>query len=359
MGSTARTVLLTGVAGFTGGWTARELRRALHRADAEASRPSVLRLLTHRRPVPDGADAGPAAGALPRPEHARGDLTDRASLRGLCDGVDTLVHLAVRVGEDEEEAHAVNVEGTRNLLAEAGRAGVRRIVQLGTAAVYRDGAHRGAAEGELATGPVSVTSRTRLAGEQLVLAAGGTVLRPHLIYGAGDTWFVPALAQLIRGLPHWVDGGRARLSLVAVDDLARVLAALAVRPGPDLAAGPASSPAEGPAEGPAGRVLHAGHPVPVTTRELVTTVATALELPLPEGDISMARALELLGGATPVRERRLSLLAVDHWYDSSRLWAPAGCDPGPGFAARFADHAPWYRAALGVGSGAAPVGRPG
>ncbi|MET9616076.1 NAD-dependent epimerase/dehydratase family protein [Kitasatospora indigofera] len=353
MPSTTRTVLLTGGAGFTGGWTVGELRRALHRAGPEAERPSVLRVLTHRRPVPDGT--GTATGAPPRPEHVHGDLTDPASLRGLCDGVDTVLHLAVRVGEDEEEAHAVNVEGTRNLLAEAARAGVRRIVQLGTAAVYRDGAHRGAAEGELETGPVSVTSRTRLAGERLVLAAGGTVLRPHLVYGAGDTWFVPALAQLVRGLPHWVEGGRARLSLVAVDDLARALAALAVGPGPAHPAGPAAE-APDPAAWPAGRVLHASHPVPVTARELVGTVAAALGLPLPEGDITMAEALELLGGATPVRERRLSLLAVDHWYDSSRLWALAGCDPGPGFAARFADHAPWYRAALG--GGAASVGHP-
>ncbi|OKI24276.1 NAD(P)-dependent oxidoreductase [Streptomyces sp. CB03911] len=363
MASTTRTVLLTGGSGFTGGWTLRELRRALHRADAEASQSSVLRVLTHRRPVPDGTDAG--TDALPRPEHADGDLTDPASLRGLCEGVDTVLHLAVRVGEDEEEARAVNVEGTRNLLAEAARAGVRRIVQLGTAAVYRDGAHRGAAEGELETGPVSVTSRTRLEGERLVLAAGGTVLRPHLVYGAGDTWFVPALAQLTRGLPHWVEGGRARLSLVAVDDLARALAALAVRPGPDHVPGPGAEPAASPGGGPAGRVLHASHPVPVTARELVTAVAAALGLPLPEGDISTARALELLGGATPVRERRLSLLAVDHWYDSSRLWAVAGCDPGPGFAARFAEHAPWYRAALGGGPApttapqAAPDGRTG
>ncbi|MFD7985954.1 NAD-dependent epimerase/dehydratase family protein [Kitasatospora indigofera] len=360
MPSTTRTVLLTGGAGFTGGWTVGELRRALHRADAEAGRPSVLRVLTHRRPVLDGTGTGLGTGtgaeALPQPEHAHGDLTDPASLRGLCDGVDTVLHLAVRVGEDEEEAHAVNVEGTRNLLAEAARAGVRRIVQLGTAAVYRDGAHRGAAEGELETGPVSVTSRTRLAGERLVLAAGGTVLRPHLVYGAGDTWFVPALAQLVRGLPHWVDGGRARLSLVAVDDLARALAALAVGPGPGRAAGPAPEQAPDPAGWTGGRVLHASHPVPVTARELVGAVAAALGLPLPEGDITVAAALELLGGATPVRERRLSLLAVDHWYDSSRLWALAGVDPGPGFAARFADHAPWYRAALA--GGVAPAGHP-
>lgn len=69
------------------------------------------------------------------------------SVRGLCDGVGAVLHLAARIGGTQEECRAVNVEGTRALLAEAERAGVRRIVQLGTAAVYRDGAHRGAVEG--------------------------------------------------------------------------------------------------------------------------------------------------------------------------------------------------------------------
>ncbi|MFC9329647.1 NAD-dependent epimerase/dehydratase family protein [Kitasatospora sp. NPDC057015] len=359
MGSTARTVLLTGGAGFAGGWTVGEIHRALHREYAAGGPAPVLRVLTHRRPVP--TPSGPDA--APRLEPADGDLTDPASLRGLCEGVDTVVHLAARVGEDEEQARAVNVEGTRNLLAEARRAGVDRILQLGTAAVYRDGAHSGAAEGELVTGPVSVTSRSRLAGEELVLAAGGTVLRPHLVYGEGDLWFVPALAQLMRRLPHWVEGGRARISLVSVDDLARVVAALAVRPGPDLRASVGRGRRPGAEAGrqawpapPAGRVLHASHPVPVTARDLVTRVAAALELPLPEGDVDLAGAVALMGGPAPVWERRISLLGVDHWYDSSRLWALAGCEPGPGFAARFADHASWYRSALG--GGPAPAGRP-
>ena len=337
MGSTTRTILVTGGTGFVGGWTVRELRRALRGTAARDGRDAApaLRLLIHRRPAARDCVADTAV----RVECAEGDLADPASLDGLCDGVDTVLHLAAKVGDDPALAYQVNVAGTRNLLAEAQRAGVGRIIQLGTAAVYRDGAHRGAAEGELETGPASVTSRSRLTGEEMVLAAGGTVLRPHLVYGTGDVWVVPALAYLMRRLPHWVEGGRARISMVAVDDLARAIAALAL--GPAEPAGPA---------GRAGRVLHASHPVPVTTCEVLTALAAALQLPLPEGDLTVAQALELLGDPASVWERRLSLLAVDHWYDSSALWELAGCDPGPGFPARFADHAPWYRSALSKGT---------
>ncbi|MFJ7589419.1 NAD-dependent epimerase/dehydratase family protein [Streptomyces sp. NPDC097617] len=275
-----------------------------------------VRVLVRRAAVPVGAEC------------VWGDLARVASLRGVCEGVGTVVHVASRIGGSREECRAVNVEGTRALLAEARRAGVARVVQLGTAAVYGDGVHRGVVEGELVERPGSVTSESRLAGERLVLAAGGTVLRPYLVYGRGDRWVVPSLVQLLARLPCWVDGGRARVSLTSVDALAGALAELAVR------------------REVAGGVLHAGHPEPVSVRELVGTVARELGLPLPVGEVDLRGALELLGGAgrsDPVLVRGVRLLAVDHWYDSRRLWAGLEASPGPRFADAFADCAPWYR----------------
>ncbi|MGW0752562.1 NAD-dependent epimerase/dehydratase family protein [Streptomyces sp. NPDC002587] len=304
---TREMVLVTGAAGFVGS-------PVVERLVEDGVR---VRALVHRAQVPPGV------------EGVCGDLVRAESLRGLCEGVGTVLHLAARIGGTAEESRAVNVEGTRALLAEAERAGVRRIVQLGTAAVYRDGAHRGAVEGELTEEPESVTSVTRLAGERLVLAAGGTVLRPHLVYGRGDRWVVPSLVRLLARLPHWVDGGRARMSMVSVDALAGAVAELAVR-GPD-----------------AGGVLHASHPEPVTARELVGTVARELGLPLPTGEVDLAGALELLGGPgdpDPVLRRRVSLLAVDHWYDSGRLWGQLAASPGPRFSEAFGQYAEWYRA---------------
>ncbi|MEU9304436.1 NAD-dependent epimerase/dehydratase family protein [Streptomyces sp. NPDC048269] len=312
---TIERILVTGATGFVGSHVVKRLL-------ASAPSPASLRLLTHRTVAP-----AEWAGA----EVAAGTLTDPASLRGICDGVTTVMHLAARIGGTEEECREVNAEGTRALLAEARRAGVGRVVQLGTAAVYKDVAHRGEAEGVLTEAPTSPTSVTRLEGERLVLAAGGTVLRPHLIYGDGDTWMIPALVQLLEKLPYWLDGGRARISLVSVDALAGALVEL-VR----LPAGPVG-----------GQVLHASHPEPVSTRELVTTVTRELGLEAPRGDLTVTQALNLLGAADdPVTRRRISLLAVDHWYDSTRLWSLVRGGAGPVFADAFARHAPWYRALL-------------
>ncbi|MFF4324677.1 NAD-dependent epimerase/dehydratase family protein [Streptomyces sp. NPDC001568] len=305
---------MTGSAGFVGSHVTALL--------SENGGPA-LRLLTHHRNPPVGA-----AGA----EVVTGDLTDPASLRGICEGVTTVLHLAARIGGTEEECRAVNVEGTRALLAEAARAGVRRFVQLGTAAVYRDVPHRGEAEGQLEERPSSPTSVTRLEGERLVLAAGGTVLRPHLVYGRGDIWLVPALVQLMDALPNWVDGGRARISMISADALAGALVALTRLP-----------------ELPRGQVLHASHPEPVTCRELITTVGRAFGIALPEGDVTFDEALERTGAAgDPATRRRLSLLTTDHWYDSGALWKLVGAEPGPRLTEGFGAYASWYRERLGL-----------
>ncbi|WP_441251435.1 NAD-dependent epimerase/dehydratase family protein [Kitasatospora sp. McL0602] len=310
-------ILVTGGTGFIGGEVLRQL--VAGQSTRREQQYSLRALVHHRTPVL------PGGGSV---ELVRGDLREAASLRGLCDGVDTLLHLGAQVGGDPELCRQVNVLGTGALLAEAARAGVRRIVQLSTTAIYQDGVHRNVTENQLALEPVSATSRTRLAAEQQVLAAGGTVVRPHLVHGQGDTWVVPAVADLMTRLPHWIDGGRARVSMISVEDLARVLAALAQAPWKPT----------GP------QVYHACHPEPVMVRDLMTAVSERLGLPLPAGDLTLAAAAERLGGGG--WERRLSLLGVDHWYESSRLWRRTGLAPGPGFAARFADQVAWYRATL-------------
>ncbi|MFF9626912.1 NAD-dependent epimerase/dehydratase family protein [Streptomyces griseosporeus] len=308
-------ILVTGGTGFIGAHVVPLLRAA-----APPGRPGpALRLLTHRRPGPHE----PA----PELETVTGNLADPRTLHGVCEGVTTVLHLAARVGGTEEECRAVNEEGTRALLAEAARCGVRRVVQLGTAAVYGDGGHRGAPEGGIPEAPVSATSATRLAGERLVLAAGGTVVRPYLVYGEGDRWVVPSLLRLLERIPHWVDGATARLSLISAPALAAALTELALAPRPSE-----------------GRVLHAAHPQPVSVRELMTTVCRALDREPPEGDLTLAEARDRL--TDPAARRSLDLLAHDHWYDSTRLWSTVTTDPGPPFTADFAAYAPWYRKVL-------------
>ncbi|OKH97856.1 autoregulator biosynthesis protein [Streptomyces sp. CB02923] len=298
-------------------------------------------------------------------EWVAADLADPASLRGVCEGADVLLHLASDIGRDEERCELVNVRGTAALVAEAVRAGVGRIVMLSTAAVYGAGPHAGPGVDEVTPAPVSAASRTRLAAERPVLEAGGTVLRPGLVLGAGDRWVVPALAELLGRVPARWDGGRGLLSAVAVDDLARLFARLALAP-----------------DGIPGGVHHASHPVPVRNGDLMDTLIGHGVFPQPKGTLAtpqndmpgmpgtpqngtpqnatppngIAEALPDLPwdeclkrlGSTPgrVSARQFALLASDHWYRSDEVWTAAGCDPGPGPLVRLAEAADWYRSHL-------------
>jgi len=252
-----------------------------------------------------------------------GDLADVGSLRGVCEGVGVLVHAASVVSGDQVRCRVVNELGTAALMAEARRAGVGRIVYVGTAAVYGDGVHRSLVEDGVVPVPVSPASRSRLAAEGAVRAVGGTVLRPMFVYGAGDRWFVPMLSWMARRFGALPEGGRARLSVISVHALARAVCALAT----------------GPAEGLAGAVLHAAHPEPVAVAELVAVLAEHALAPALVGDVGYAQAR----AAWDVGSSRLSLISFDHFYDSSRLWSAVGPLHGEGFREAFPRYAQWYR----------------
>jgi nucleoside-diphosphate-sugar epimerase len=304
-------VVLTGASGFIGS----AVLRRLARHDGVQIRALTRR--THQ--LPTGV------------EQCTVDLASPRTLAGSCSGADVLVHAASHVGADEHLCTAVNDMGTRALLREARRAGVRRIVQLSTTAVYGRGPHRAAAVGDLEPRPGSAISRSRLAGEGHALREGALVLRTGLITGPGDRWVVPAIAELAHRVPGYWRGGRALLSLIDVDDLAR----LAVR---------AAIPPDG-ANPPHG-VHHAVHPEPVRNRDLLDTLAALGLLPAPDGETTWRECLTHLDrNPGRIGERQLRLLAFDHHYVTG-LWKACGLAPRQGPLTALTEAADWYRAHL-------------
>ncbi|MFE2056270.1 NAD-dependent epimerase/dehydratase family protein, partial [Streptomyces sp. NPDC059446] len=154
-------VLLTGSTGFVG----RAVLRRLLDERAEG-RDVEVRAVTRGDPA-----AGPVADGV---ERVRADLSDPGSLTVAARGTDVLVHLACRVEGDAEECERTNVGGTRAVVDAARRAGVGRIVQLSTAAVYGPGPHRGISVDEVTPAPVSGGGRGPPgAPTRLHTAAGG------------------------------------------------------------------------------------------------------------------------------------------------------------------------------------------
>jgi dihydroflavonol-4-reductase len=156
----------------------------------------------------------------------RADLLDRSALARALDGCEAVVHVAALYSYDADPAamERVNVEGTRNLLDAAAGAGVRRVVHTSTAGTCGPVRGRQATEED---GPpeweLAVPyKRTKLAAEQLALAAGAVVVNPTTPVGEGDRKPTPT-GRMIAGVARGALRGfvaTTGLNLVDVRDVA-------------------------------------------------------------------------------------------------------------------------------------------
>ena len=165
-------------------------------------------------------------------EVAVGDLTVAASLEAAVAGCEALFHVAAdyRLGApDPGELYRTNVDGTRNLLASAARAGVRRIVY--TSSVATVGIPTDGAPGREST-PVTLEAmighykRSKYLAEQVVLDAAragqdAVIVNPSTPVGPGDVKPTPTGQLVVDAaagrMPAYVDTG---LNIVHVDDVA-------------------------------------------------------------------------------------------------------------------------------------------
>lgn len=156
------------------------------------------------------------------------DVCDPVAVRAAFGPGDVVVHAAAMTDvdgceRDEAAAFAANAEAARHV-ADSGA----RVIQLSTDYVFAGTSDTPYAESD-PTGPISVYGRSKLAGEQAVLARpGNLVVRTSWVYGDGRNFFRAILAAERAGRTlRVVDDQRGRPTAAA--DLARALAYLVGR----------------------------------------------------------------------------------------------------------------------------------
>jgi nucleoside-diphosphate-sugar epimerase len=162
--------------------------------------------------------------------------------------VDAVVHCAALADDwaPLEAAMLANSEGTRNVVRSFPGA---RIVHLYDAFVPTVNAVESEAT---ATRFLSSYSQSKVAAEAQLVGADAVILRPHAVYGAGDTTLLPRLlAGIRRGRLSLPEGAAVEHTLTHIDNLvAAVILALAP-------------------EAPAG-VVYVGDDAPVLLSEVLT-----------------------------------------------------------------------------------------
>ncbi len=193
------TVLVTGATGFIGPHVVHALRardlpvRALVRDPKRATRLTAW-----------GVDL------------AQGDVTESAPLRGAFAGVDSVVHLVAVIKGSRADFERIMVQGTRNVVAAAQEAGVRRFVlasALGLDERSRAAVPYFAAKWEM---------------ERTLEESGleRVIFRPSFIFGK-DGGVLPTFVRLARLAPVTpiVGTGMQRLQPIWVEDVAAYFAA--------------------------------------------------------------------------------------------------------------------------------------
>lgn len=139
-----------------------------------------------------------------------GDISNKQELKGICEGIDTVIHCAaVIIADDSTIFDKINIKGTGNILSEAALSDVKHFIHISSASVvYRK------------VTPYSLSKRVA---ERLVKDSNvpWTIVRPTLVYGKVGGQEFDMFLDYLNKFPiiPFIGDGLAIKRPVFVDDL--------------------------------------------------------------------------------------------------------------------------------------------
>lgn len=268
-------------------------------------------------------------------EQCRGELADAAAVRTAAAGCDVVFHVAAKAGITGARAtyQRTNVIGTANVVSACRAEGVGRLVYTSTPSVVHTGGDIAGAGEDLpyARHFESPYPETKAVAERIVLAANNSdlptvALRPHLIWGPGDTQLVPRIVERARrGRLRFVGDGQALIDATYVDNAVDAHLRAADRLYPDAAC--------------AGRAYFIAQGEPLPVMDLVNRILAAAGLPPERRTVPFQVAYAggavaevvyhvlRLAGDPPMTRFLARQLTTAHWFDLTAARRDLGYQP--------------------------------
>jgi len=282
-------IFASGGTGFIGSHAVRKLAGAADK----------LRLLTH-------GGQGLAAG-LPsdRVEYILGNFTIPELLKGKMDGCDIVVNfVGIIVQVRDASFERIHVEGVRNLLAEAKKAGIKRFIHISALGTSDN--------------PASEYFRTKRLAEQLIEESGipYVILRPSLVFGPEDKFFNMLKPMLYSPIIPVVGTGKTMFQPIWVEDIASCVARCVED------------------EGPVNGIWEIAGPEQMTFDALldqmadVLNLASRIKLHIPVSLVRpFAKLMEAVLPKPPLTTDQLKMLSIDNITTSNAIKDVFGVEP--------------------------------
>jgi nucleoside-diphosphate-sugar epimerase len=276
-------------------------------------------------------------------ELAVGDLRNIASVEQAMAGIDIVYHVGAEFRHENlsrSEMRKVNVDGTRNMLDAAVKAGVQRFIHCSTVGVHGDVKDPPANE-NTPYAPGDVYQQSKTDAERLVVQYANearlpvVIFRPGGIYGPGDLRFLKLFKAIKNKRFIMLGSGQVLYQVVYIDDLIEGILLCARN------------------ENAIGKTYILTGDEPATLNQLVKVIADAVgvrctRLKLPVMPVYLAGAVcELIckpfGINPPLYRRRVDFFRKTRSFDISKAKTEFGFEPRVDLRNGISRTAAWYR----------------